>query len=188
MEMLKEFLWRNIKYISLVILVVQNAALVLTMRYSRTVSEGKMYLASTAVVLTELMKFIISVSVIFYNSKFDAEKAGKLLYIEIIVKVSETAKVSVPSVLYTIQNNLLYVALSHLNAVTFQVSRFHKKEIFNIIFCLSGYVSAEDPHDRTVLCFPPEEESEWYEVVVLGDSDVCRSTSAGMVCCSVMCT
>lgn len=120
-EMFKEFLWKNIKYISLIILVVQNAALVLTMRYSRKVHGEKIYLASTAVVLTELMKFVISASVLFYNSNCDVEKTGKLLYLEIIVKASETLKVSVPSVLYTIQNNLLYVALSHLDAVTFQV-------------------------------------------------------------------
>lgn len=121
-EMVKEVLWSNLKYVSLVILVVQNAALVLMMRYSRTLTTDKMYLPSTAVVLTELLKFIISISIIVYNSKFDVSKAAKLLHVEIIVKGSETLKVSVPSILYTVQNNLLYIALSHLDAVTFQVS------------------------------------------------------------------
>lgn len=115
-------LWKNMKYISLIVLVAQNAALVLTMRYSRMVTDGKMYLASTAVVLTELLKFTISLSVIFYNNNFDVEKTVKLLGLEIVVKGYETVKVSVPSVLYTIQNNLLYIALTHLNAVTFQVN------------------------------------------------------------------
>lgn len=113
---------RNIKYISLVILVAQNAALVLTMRYSRIVDTETMYLASTAVVLTELLKLIISLSIILYNNSFDIEATLKQLTVEIVMKGYETAKVSVPSILYTIQNNLLYVALSHLNAVTFQVS------------------------------------------------------------------
>lgn len=117
-----EFLLKNIKYASLIILVAQNAALVLTMRYSRIASTNKMYLASTAVVLTEVMKLTISLSMVFYNNKFDIEKTGRLLHTEIIVKRYETMKVSVPSVLYTIQNNLLYVALTHLNAVTFQVN------------------------------------------------------------------
>lgn len=112
----------DLKYASLIVLVVQNAALVLTMRYSRIANtEEKMYLASTAVVLTELMKLTISLSVVFYNDGLDIEKTGKQLYSEIVVKFTEIMKVSVPSVLYTIQNNLLYVALSHLNAVTFQV-------------------------------------------------------------------
>lgn len=117
-------MWRNIKYISLVFLVAQNTAVVLTMHYSRLVTGdgGKIYLVSTAVVLTELMKFVISMSMIFYISNFDVQKTGKLLYLEIIVKGHETVKLSVPSVLYTIQNNLVYVALSHLDAATFQVT------------------------------------------------------------------
>ena len=123
----------NIKYISLVILVAQNAALVLTMRYSRLVTDGKMYLASTAVVLTEFMKFVICLSMIFYNSNFDLDKTTKLLYLEIIVKGYETLKVSVPSLLYTIQNNLLFVALTHLNAATFQVSHSSLKDTILII-------------------------------------------------------
>ena len=119
-----DLFWNNIKYFSLIVLVAQNAALVLTMRYSRIASTtGKMYLPSTAVVLTELMKLVISLSVVFYNSGYDLENTGRTVYVEIIVKLTETLKVSVPSVLYTIQNNLLYVALSYLNAVTFQVKR-----------------------------------------------------------------
>ena len=125
MTVIGELLWKNIKYISLLVLVGQNAALVLTVRYSRMVTGDRMYLASTAVVLTELLKFIISTSMIFYNSNFDITKTRELLYFEIIEKAYDTIKVSVPSLLYTIQNNLLYVALSHLNAVTFQVSGHH---------------------------------------------------------------
>ena len=112
----------NKKYLSLLVLVVQNTALVLTMRYSRTVTTGPMYLASTAVVLTELLKFIICVSMIFHSSDYDAARTITLLKTEIIDKKSETLRLSVPSVLYTIQNNLLYIALSHLDAATFQVS------------------------------------------------------------------
>ena len=33
----------------------------------------------------------------------------------------EMAKLSVPSILYTIQNNLLYYALSNLDSATYQV-------------------------------------------------------------------
>lgn len=113
---------KKYKYISLLVLVVQNTALVLTMRYSRTVTTGPLYLASTAVVLTELLKFVICVSMIFRSNDFDPARTLTMLKTEIIDKKTETLRLSVPSILYTIQNNLLYIALSHLNAATFQVS------------------------------------------------------------------
>ena len=43
----------NMKYWSLVILIFQNASLILTIRYSRTLS-GDMYITSTAVVFAEV--------------------------------------------------------------------------------------------------------------------------------------
>ena len=45
----------NIKYISLVVLALQNATLILTMRYTRNLP-GDMYFATTAVVITECVK------------------------------------------------------------------------------------------------------------------------------------
>lgn len=111
----------NAKVLSLMVLVVQNTFLVLLLRYSRTV-EGPMYLASTAVVCTELVKFAICFGVLFHRNSYDVEKTAAQLKTEIFYKFHETAKLSVPSVLYTIQNNLLYVALSNLNAATFQVT------------------------------------------------------------------
>lgn len=43
---------------------------------------------------------------------------------EILNKPWENLKLAVPSGLYTIQNNLLYVALSNLDAATYQVSKY----------------------------------------------------------------
>ena len=43
----------NLKYLSLAVLVLQNAGVILTIRYSRTLP-GDMYIASTAVVFTEV--------------------------------------------------------------------------------------------------------------------------------------
>lgn len=41
---------------------------------------------------------------------------------EILQKPWDTLKLAVPSGLYTIQNNLLFLALSNLDAATYQVS------------------------------------------------------------------
>lgn len=41
---------------------------------------------------------------------------------EIIQKPIETLKLLIPAGLYTLQNNLLYIALSNLDAATYQVT------------------------------------------------------------------
>lgn len=52
----------RLKYLSLGVLVFQTTSLVLTMRYSRTLQgEGPRYLASSAVVLAEVMKILACV-------------------------------------------------------------------------------------------------------------------------------
>ena len=111
-----------IKYGALFLLVAQMVGLVLLMRYSRT-GQGQpkdqpLYLASTAVFIMEVMKLIICCFVIAYQS------GGNLmseLKVHVIQSPIEMAKLSVPSFLYTVQNNLLYLALTNLDAATYQV-------------------------------------------------------------------
>lgn len=111
------------KYASLLVLVIQNTALVLTLHYSRTGSEGEpLYIASTVVVLTELLKFVISFGILCYVNEMNVLKAYKLLEVELFDKPGETLILLVPSILYTIQNNLLILALTNLDAATFQVT------------------------------------------------------------------
>lgn len=124
--------WKNIKYLSLLILVGQNTALVLTMRYSRIEHGVKVYLASTVVFLTEILKLAICTFIVSYNLNFDILEVANTLHTEIFRKYKETAKLSIPSILYTIQNNLLFVALSHLDAATFQVISRRTQ-----LFCIS---------------------------------------------------
>lgn len=45
----------------------------------------------------------------------------QLLREEIVNKPGETMKLAIPAGIYTLQNNLLYVALSNLDAATYQV-------------------------------------------------------------------
>ncbi|CAD6194388.1 unnamed protein product [Caenorhabditis auriculariae] len=114
----------NLKLFSLVILIVQTTALVLTLRYSRTQS-GTKYLSSTAVVLAEILKFFTCIFVLLRNHSYRWSSFQSEVHQEIFSsqqKVMDALKVAVPAVLYVIQNNLLFFALSKLDAATYQVT------------------------------------------------------------------
>jgi UDP-sugar transporter A1/2/3 len=55
-----------LKYLSLVLLTLQNAVLILVMRYVRT-REGNMFFATSAVVVSEALKLGASLSIIYYQ-------------------------------------------------------------------------------------------------------------------------
>jgi len=109
-----------IKYGALFLLVAQMVGLVLLMRMSRTnhVVGQPMYLASTAVFIMELMKLGICCCVIAYQSENGLVSE---LNMHVLQSPVEMAKLSIPSFMYTVQNNLLYFALSNLDAATYQV-------------------------------------------------------------------
>lgn len=109
-----------IKYAALLLLVAQMVGLVLLMRFSRTshVEGQPLYLASTAVFIMEVMKLVICCGVITYQSGGDL--VGELNR-HVVNAPVEMLKLSVPSFLYTVQNNLLYFALTNLDAATYQV-------------------------------------------------------------------
>jgi UDP-sugar transporter A1/2/3 len=111
------------KQLSLIILVVQNSTLVLMMRYSRIVQKPgqSMYIASTAVFLAEVLK-IIACLIVMYHQQGNWDRFSQMVKREILGKPRETLKMLIPSGLYALQNNLLYVALSNLEAATFQVT------------------------------------------------------------------
>lgn len=113
-----------IKYLSLVLLILQTTSLVLVMRYSRTVETPgtQRYLSSTAVVCAEIMKLITCLFLVLHQNNYKLDRFFAELKNEIYSKPSENIKVSIPAGLYTIQNNLLFVALSNLDAATYQVT------------------------------------------------------------------
>lgn len=108
----------KLKYVSLCTLIVQNSMLVLVMRYSRTLG-GPQYVASTAVVMSEAIKFAVS---LFVHWKTGHLESATDLAVQLFGKDSNWLSMMVPAALYFIQNNLQYVAVSHLDAATFQVT------------------------------------------------------------------
>ncbi|XP_054645461.1 solute carrier family 35 member A3a isoform X2 [Dunckerocampus dactyliophorus] len=127
----------RLKYLSLGVLVFQTTSLVLIMRYSRTLqADGPRYLASSAVVVAEVMKLIICLLLVFKEHSYSVRALNSVLRQEIAYKPVETLKLAIPSGIYTLQNNLLYVALSNLDAATYQVT-YQLKILTTALFSVS---------------------------------------------------
>ncbi|KAF4072646.1 hypothetical protein AMELA_G00265210 [Ameiurus melas] len=127
----------RLKYLSLGVLVFQTTTLVLTMRYSRTLqADGPRYLASSAVVLAEVLKILTCVCLVFKEHSYSVRALSSVLRQEILRKPVETLKLAIPSGIYTLQNNLLYLALSNLDAATYQVT-YQLKILTTALFSVS---------------------------------------------------
>ena len=142
----------ELKWISLVTLALQNAFLTIIMHYSRVTSvPNKTYSAASAVLLNELLKGSISVLIALKNidtslsasshplSEKDALRSqplgrpvvrsamsmmhpSRLNALRVAVFSPDCIKLSIPAILYVVQNNLQYVAASNLDVATFQVT------------------------------------------------------------------
>jgi len=110
---------RFMKYVSLVSLTLQNALSILLLRYVRTTA-GPRFINSTAVINSEIQKTILSILLVI-NEERNVVQGFKLIYTKIICQPYDTFKTGIPALLYTLQNNLLFVAISNLDAATFQV-------------------------------------------------------------------
>ncbi|KAK9763282.1 UDP-galactose transporter Gms1 [Basidiobolus ranarum] len=107
------------KYLSLIILVIQNSALVLVMTQSRDILPR--YATSTAVTLSELAKLIICLCM---HIRDELNTKGHVKPRELFSEIfgRDAWKLMIPAGLYTLQNNLQYVAVTLLDAATFQVT------------------------------------------------------------------
>lgn len=84
----------------------------------------------SAVVFAEILKLGICV-VLVMNESGSIKNGVRTMYTTVILNIKDTLRVCVPSFLYVIQNNLLYVSASNLDAATYQViTRYY---IFKVI-------------------------------------------------------
>lgn len=112
---------RKLKYTSLAVLVVQNASLILSIRYVRTLPGDRFYTTS-AVVMAEVLKVSTCLLIILLQHRCNVQQVFFYLLHNVVVQYKDTVKLAVPSLIYTLQNNLQYVAISNLPAATFQVT------------------------------------------------------------------
>ncbi len=110
-----------LKWTTLVLMLLQNASFVLVMRYSRKTEEGKAasttYNVAFVVTLQELFKLLLCVAVIA------CQRGGSLRAgVAPLSRPRELARIAVPAVCFVLQNNILYVALSNLDPLLFQIT------------------------------------------------------------------
>lgn len=74
--------------------------------------------------MSEVVKLLTCLVLVFYEQGKDAAKFVESLHTTVIVNYVDTIKICVPSLLYVVQNNLLYLSASHLDAATYQVRAF----------------------------------------------------------------
>lgn len=159
------------KYLSLIVLMVQNTLLVLLMRISRTTQSGPMYAAPVAVMMDELLKLAFCSFMLFYAYKRESGKWYELVEEEGLHPQPRETMISflnqhifqkhffymaVPALLYAFQKNLLFIAVSNLDAATFQVAyqgkilttaffvvlllgnKLNSRQVVSLIFLLAG--------------------------------------------------
>ena len=107
-----------IKQIALIVLVVQGSGVALSMRYSRIPRDGVVqYRPTTAVLFSEVLKLIIAWTMVMIQEQNPIGHVKKYL----VDEWKMTILVGIPAFLYTIQNNLLYFALTELDPSVYQV-------------------------------------------------------------------
>eukprot|EP00922_Rhytidocystis_sp_ex-Travisia-forbesii_P017443 GHVS01026008.1.p1 GENE.GHVS01026008.1~~GHVS01026008.1.p1 ORF type:complete len:488 (-),score=80.55 GHVS01026008.1:243-1706(-) len=113
-----------LKYVALILLVAQTVAVVITLRFSRIAAAASStpYINTTAVAVSEILKLICCLPIVWYENKFNFTNTAKQLHREVFGKPTETLKVGLPAILYTIQNNLIFVSLSNLSGAMYQVT------------------------------------------------------------------
>lgn len=119
------------RHIALTVLVLQNTLLVLMMRQSRSTCkpDQALYNPATAVFLSEVLKTIFCFATVRYKRLGGAVSWNNSWR-------NEVTQMLIPSALYAVQNNLLYIALSNLEAATFQITyqlKILSTAIFSVI-------------------------------------------------------
>ncbi|KAK7884565.1 hypothetical protein WMY93_027688 [Mugilogobius chulae] len=82
----------------------------------------KPLLCTSAVVMAEVLKVLTCLLIILLQKRLNVKDTALSLFDSIVVQYKDTLKLAVPSLIYTLQNNLQYIAISNLPAATFQVT------------------------------------------------------------------
>jgi len=134
LETTNQKLTSNVRNLSLLALVIQQTCVVLVIRYSKTRTHDATfipYLSSVVIFSAELFKLVLNgslevISIHFekdisaVNSQLSTKRSNLKTMFDVCNK--ESLKLVIPAILYVIQNNLLFYALSNLSVPTYQIT------------------------------------------------------------------
>lgn len=124
-----------------VALVIQQTFSIVMIRYSMHQDEGDeegnhvKYLKTTAVVVAELLKVLFSIFLFYAETGESVSTTAALIYNEVFVEWKSTLKLAIPALLYTLQNNTIFVALNNLPGLVYQISSQGKEIVSRVVVC-----------------------------------------------------
>ena len=113
---------KYLRALVLVVLVLQTSLTVLFLRYSRTNNKEEQFIPTTVVFMTECLKYCLCLLLLLISRHGSLRSSVRMFREEILMRPRETVVLAVPAVMYTLQNNLLIIALTNLDAATYQVT------------------------------------------------------------------
>ncbi|XP_035950711.1 CMP-sialic acid transporter isoform X2 [Halichoerus grypus] len=108
------------KLYCLAVMTLVAAAYTIALRYTRT-SDRELYFSTTAVCITEVIKLLLSVGILAKETGSPGRFKASLRE-NVLGSPKELMKLSVPSLVYAVQNNMAFLALSNLDAAVYQVT------------------------------------------------------------------
>jgi len=166
------------KYVCLVVLVLQTVSNVLLVRRARHLNIS----IPVVVICQELLKLVTCIVIVLYNEGLEQLKR------HVIKDWKSTLKVGVPALLYVIQNQLLFISLANLDPATFQISyqlKILTTAVFSIVL-LNKSISKTQWFSLAVLTLGVI-LVQWRESVPAETGDSTESSVTGLACILVAC-
>ncbi|KAJ8397614.1 hypothetical protein AAFF_G00436130 [Aldrovandia affinis] len=108
------------KLYCLTVMTLVAATYTVALRYTRTVSSD-LYFSTTAVCITEVIKLFLSLGMLARETGSFGRFKSSIIE-NVIRSPAELMKLSIPSLVYAVQNNMAFIALSNLDAAVYQVT------------------------------------------------------------------
>ena len=128
---------------SMGLLLAFQTAMPLLTRYSRVRRTKEMFLPTVAVASNELLKLLICLTVLLFLEGSPRRLLDSLFH-HLVKEPVETFKVCIPSLIFILQNNLYFVALSNLEPSTYLVR--NDKATLETVYGMLGDTPALSSH------------------------------------------